>query len=99
MQRILIVLRGPVDIDVLRRRCDADLTDVSTPYELAVCLVLPDGQDGLHQAVRAQRDATAALRVALGPAAEGLAVFVASERGVYGVDDCAREWGATVVIP
>ena len=98
MQRILVVLRGPIEIDQLRRRWAAALAGVSGPYELAVCLVLGEGDDGLRHAVRAQRDLTAALRVAVGTAAETIAVFVASERDGYGVDDCARDWGATVVV-
>lgn len=97
MQRILVVLRGAIEIETLRRRCTAALAGVTGPHELAVCHVLTEGEDGLGRGVRAQRALTAALRLAVGSAAENIAVFVASERDGYGVDDCARDWGATVV--
>jgi hypothetical protein len=94
MQRILVVLRGPIDAGTVRRRCTFD---VEGPYEMAVCHVLPQGSDGIRDGLRAQQEITAALRVAMGRRAESVAVLVASEREGDGVDDCAREWGATLV--
>jgi hypothetical protein len=100
MQRILVVLRGPIDSEVLERRCAPEVLErlgKGEPYEMAICLVLPDGRDGIHDSIQAQREATAWLRVALGTRAETVAVLVASERQGYDVDACAVEWGATVV--
>jgi hypothetical protein len=100
MQRILVVLRGPIDSEVLERRCAPDVLErvgKGEPYEMAICLVLPDGHDGIQDSIRAQREATARLRAALGSRAETVAVLVASERQGYDVDACAAEWGATVV--
>ena len=94
MQRILVVLRGPVDTDVVRRRCTLD---VAGPYEMAICHVLPAGEDGVRESLQAQREITAALRAVMGRKAETIAVLVVSERPGYGVDECARDWGATVV--
>lgn len=98
MERILVVFRGAIDVDVLRERCTSDVVRNAGDHLLAVCHVLDDGCDGLHHCVQAQRALTAALRIALGVAAENVAVFVASDRDGYRVDDCAREWGATVVV-
>lgn len=100
MQRILVVLRGPVNADVLGRRCSLEALEelhANEPYELAICLVLPEGRDGILDSVQAQREITAALRVVLGSRAETVAVLVASDRKDYDADACAREWGATVV--
>jgi hypothetical protein len=96
MQRILVVLRGPIDIGAVRRRCALDVTG---PYEMAVCHVLPAGHDGIRDGLHAQKEITAALRVVLGGRAENVAVLVASERQGEGVDECAKEWGATLVYP
>ena len=94
MQRILVVLRGRVDVDVLRRRCTLDLVG---PYEMAICHVLPAGHDGFREGLHAQREITAALRAVMGRRAETVAVLVVSERPGYGVEECARDWGATEV--
>lgn len=99
MQRILVVFKGAIDVETLRERIRQELSRVSEPHELAVCHVLENGDDSLLEAIRAQRALTAALRRALGEAAENVAVFVASERDGYRVEDCAREWGATAVVP
>ena len=97
MQRILVILRGPIDVKSVRSRFALDDLNVTVPHAMAVCHVLPDGADGLHDSIRAQREITAALREALGSRAEDLAVLVAYDREGYRVDDCAREWGATIV--
>jgi hypothetical protein len=93
MDRILVVLRGPIGVQAVRQCCAIDLAG---PYEMAICHVLPEGHDGLGEAVRAQRAITAALRAVLGGAAESVTVLVASEEEV---EACARQWGATVVYP
>lgn len=98
MERILIVLHGPIDVELLRRRCGDATSGVSGPYELAVCHVLDDGKDGLEDSIRVQRALTAALREALGTRAEDVAVFVASDHHGYRSEDCARDWGATLVL-
>ena len=96
MQRILVVLRGPIDVGTVRRRCALTVTG---PYEMAVCHVLPAGHDGIRDSLHAQKQITAALRVVLGGRAENVAVLVASDRLGEGVDECAKEWGATLVYP
>jgi hypothetical protein len=100
MHRILVVLRGPIDTEALRRRCSVEELDrlrANEPYEMAVCLVLPPGRDGIQDGIRAQREATATLRLVMGGRAETVAVLVAWERQGYDAEACAREWGATVV--
>jgi hypothetical protein len=94
MQRILVVFRGPIDAGTVRRRCTLE---VEGPYEMAVCQVLSPGSDSIRDGIRAQQEITAALRVTMADRAESIAVLVASERQGDGVDDCAREWGATLV--
>jgi len=92
MDRLLVVIQRPIDLATLRERCSG-----AGPRDaVAVCVVLP-GTDGIAEVVRAQREVTAALRAAVGARAEAIAVFVASERPGYGVDECARDWGATLV--
>jgi hypothetical protein len=96
MHRVLVVYRGPIEVGQVRRRCVLPLDE---PVELALCLVLPPGSDGFSDGLRAQKEITAALRAALGQRAETVAVLVACEGSAYDVDDCAREWGATLVVP
>jgi hypothetical protein len=96
MHRVLVVYRGPIEVGQVRRRCTLP---VDEPLELALCLVLPPGSDGFSDGLRAQKEITVALRSALGQRAETVAVFVACEGSPYDVDDCAREWGATLVVP
>jgi hypothetical protein len=91
MRRILVVLRGPISIQTVRQCCMGDLPRGS---EVAICHVLPKGHDGIGESVRAQREITSALRVVLGDDAESFIVLVASEGEV---EECARQWGATVV--
>jgi hypothetical protein len=99
MDRVLVVLHGPIDISALRERLANAQRGVAGAHELAVCHVLTTGADGVCSGIRAQRELTAALRQALGAKAETMAVFVASEHGGYSVEDCVRDWGATVVLP
>jgi hypothetical protein len=99
VQRLLVVLSGPIDPEVVRRQCEAGAATVTEPYEMAVCHVLPAGHDGLAESLRAQRSITAALRKVIGPRAENVPVLVASQREGDGVDECARAWGATLVYP
>jgi hypothetical protein len=94
MQRILVVLRGAIDVAVVQRRC---CLDVAGPYEMAICYVLPEGRDGIHDGLCAQQGITAALRLVMGPQAETIAVLVASDRPGESPEDCIKEWGATLV--
>lgn len=96
MERILVVLRGPLDAGRLRQVFTAAPTE---PHELAVCHVLPREEDTLVDSLRAARHVTAALRAALGEGAENVAVFVATDQEGDRVEDCARAWGATSVRP
>lgn len=98
MHRLLVVLRGPVDAATVREECRVAQLAVAGPHKMAVCHVLASGQDSIADALRAQRQVTALLRHVLGTAAaERVPVFVASERDGQRVEDCGREWGATVV--
>ena len=65
--------------------------------DLALCYVLPQGDDGLHAGLAAQRALTAALRQAHGADAEHIPVFVACNRIGERVNDYATAWGATEV--
>lgn len=97
MVRLLLVTTGPIDAALVRRRWSEGRSNVTEPYEMAICHVLPAG-GGLRETLRAQRAITAALREALGAGAEAVAVLVASDQEGDRVDDYAREWGATVVL-
>lgn len=95
MERILVVLDDLLDVESVAQRCAAE--EVARACEIAVCIVLPVGEDALVDGLRAQKRVTAALRKALGERAEKVPVFVATKRPGYGVEDCARSWGATGV--
>jgi hypothetical protein len=100
MQRILVVVRGPIDSEALGRCCKLEVLErlrENEPYEMAICLVLPEGRDGIHDSIQAQREVTTALRGLMGSRAETVAVLVASDRHGYDADACAHEWGATMV--
>lgn len=97
MQRILVVLRGSVGVETLRDRYRRATSGRSAPHELAICMVLGPELHGLTATVDAQRRLTVLLRHAIGDAAEGVAVFVASDLDGYGVEDCARDWEATII--
>ena len=97
MQRILVVLRGTFDAEQVRRRYVRATSGRTAPHELAVCLVLDVDHHELSVAIDAQRRMTMLLRRSVGDAAEGIAVFVASEMGGYDVGACARDWGATII--
>ena len=100
MQRILVVVRGPIDYEALGRRCKLEVLErlrENEPYEMAICLVLPEGRDGIHDSIQAQREVTTTLRGVMGSRAETVAVLVASDRQGYDADACAHEWGATMV--
>jgi hypothetical protein len=105
MHRVLVVYRGPVDVREVRRRCHSLLEKLLAldsqhdAHELAFCRVLARGSDEVADGLRAQREITAVLRVVLGTRAETVAVLIACEGGHYDVDDCARDWGATLVVP
>jgi hypothetical protein len=96
MDRVLLVVREPLDDLALRSLCGSE---GGSPCEYAVCCVLPAESDGLPHVLRAQRELTASLRRVLGERAEAIPVFVASDRDSCGVDECARSWGATLVKP
>jgi hypothetical protein len=103
MHRVLVVYRGPADVREVRRQCHTYLEKLRAldgqhgPHELAFCRVLARGSDDVAEGLRAQREITAALRVVLGTRAETVAVLIACEGGQYDVDECARDWGATLV--
>lgn len=88
--RVLVVLAEPADGDTLRDRCSPL---IATGHEIAICCVLPP-LTSLVASLDAQRRVTAQLRRAFNGSAEKIAVFVATREGV---DECAREWGATDV--
>jgi hypothetical protein len=94
VQRVLIVMRGPIDAEVLRRRCESMAEGAAV---LAICYELPSGSEGLPEAVQAQRTITEALRAGCGSRAESIAIFAVTDREGDRVADCAREWGATMV--
>lgn len=94
MRRVLLVVRGPIDPEMFRRRYEVIS---SAQGAIAVCYELPAGHDGFHDALSAQREVTEALRQACGPSAEDIAIFAVSERNGDRVEDYAREWGATEV--
>jgi hypothetical protein len=91
--RVLVVLPDPVEVDVVRHRCKALVTE---GHDLAVCYVVAP-QSNLDVRLDAQRKITAALRQALDGSAEAVPVFVVSEGEGDGIDDCAAAWGATEV--
>jgi hypothetical protein len=94
MQRILVVLRAAIDAETVRRRCPPS---VAQTHQMAVCYVLKPHEAGIEASVEAQRRITLSLRQALNQRAETIPVFVVTGRDGDGIDDCAREWGATVV--
>jgi hypothetical protein len=104
MHRVLLVYRGSVDVREVRRHCTAylerlrGLEEPHDPHELAICRVLAQGSDNVVEGLRAQREITAALRAVLGTRAETVAVLIAAEGSPYDVEDCARDWGATLVV-
>ena len=91
--RVLVVLADPIATESIRERCSPLIAD---GHEIAVCYVLPAGE-GLRASLETQREITVALRQAFGASAEAIPVFVISGLDGDGVDDCAREWGATDV--
>ncbi len=99
MDRILVVMRGRITAESVRQRWAREDIAVAGTHEMAICHVMSDGLDGLQDGIRAQQEITVALREALGPRAETVAILVAYDRDGYRVDDCAREWGATIVYP
>lgn len=94
MARVVLVLRGPIEAEMVKQRW---ATVASEEGELAICYELPAGKDGFHDALRAQRAVTVALREACGPRAEQVAVFALADRDGERLDDYVRDWGATVV--
>jgi hypothetical protein len=94
MQRILVVLRAPIDVETVRRRCSLG---VAQAHEMAVCYVLQPHETSVEAAVQAQRRITDSLRQVLDRWAETIPVFVVTECDGDGIQDCASEWGATVV--
>lgn len=95
--RVLLILRGPITTEAVRELWEAEARGPDSQH--AVCWELPAGQDGVHEALRAQRALTEALREACGHHAENIAVFAASEREGERLEDYARAWGATFVRP
>lgn len=97
VRRILLVLRGEIDSELLVRRY-RDLPPSPRDALVAICYQLPPGHDGLIESLNAQRALTTALRAAQGAEAEQVPVFVACERDGERLADCARAWGATEVL-
>ncbi len=94
VRRVLLVLRGVIDADTVKRRCAEVAYE---PLDLAVCYELPSGHDSFDDALSAQRALTELLREACGARAESVPIFTVSDRDGDRVDDYAREWGATEV--
>lgn len=95
MRRIMLVLRGSIDSELVRQRWQ----EVSSgAAELAVCYELPTDHNGFRDALEAQRAVTGALRRACGQQAESIAIFAVTDRDGERVDDYARAWGATEVL-
>jgi hypothetical protein len=94
VRRVLLVLRGPIDVETVKLRCGPLFAEEA---ELAVCYQLPQGSHGFHDMLSAQRTMTGALRQACGSRAESIAIFAITEREGDRVEDCARAWGATEV--
>lgn len=95
--RVLVVLRDPLDLDVVRQRCSDALAE-SGAVAVAVCFVA-DVALTFQASLHAQRKVTAVLRGALESRAEDIPVFVVSGDDEDGIGNCAREWGATEVRP
>jgi hypothetical protein len=91
--RVLVVLADPIAPHGIRQRCSAL---VAGGHEVAICYVLPP-PPSLKASLEAQRRITADLRQALASSAESIPVFVVSGSAGDGIDDCARDWGATDV--
>jgi hypothetical protein len=64
---------------------------------MAICYVLLEGRDGIREGLYAQQNISAALRLVMGRQAEAIAVLVATHRPGESLEDCAKEWGATLV--
>jgi hypothetical protein len=96
VQRVLLVMRGPIDTETVRRRWES-VEDGTA--DLAICYELPSGSEALPDAVQAQRAITEALRAVCGARAEAIAIFAVTDRDGDRVADYAREWGATRVSP
>ena len=86
-------MRGPLDAAALRALC---ATITAETGAVALCRILEDRVHSLADAVEEQRAITRALRGVLRDRAESIAVFVASAPEV---EECARAWEATVVLP
>jgi len=93
--RVLVLLSGEVESDVLRERCAPILAGGD---ELALCYVLAPHAD-LREAIPVQRKITSLLRRVFEEAAENVAVFVATDTDGDRVVDWARVWGAADVRP
>jgi len=94
VQRVFLVLSGPIDAATFGDRCSEVLAQ---GVELAVGYELPRGADDFRAALDAQRVLTRALRRRLGERAEGIAIFAICDRDGERSSDYAREWGATEV--
>lgn len=92
--RVLVVLSGSLEPGELEQRC---APAVGEGKALAVCFRFASGVD-LRATLEAQREVTAALRLAFGGAAESIPVFVATDSDGERVEDCAQAWGATDVL-
>mgnify|MGYP001550816636 CR=1 FL=1 len=92
MRRVLVILSGEIDGPVLRSRCGA----LESAGAIALCYQLPDNA-GLEQGLTVQRRLTQLLRATLGPAAEAVPIFIATDRDGERTADLADAWGATEV--
>ncbi|HYP98917.1 MAG TPA: hypothetical protein VER96_09590 [Polyangiaceae bacterium] len=87
-------MRGPIEASALTARVEGESWALA---EFAICYQLPANQDGLDDALEAQRALTEVLRQLFGQVAENIPVFAASHRAGERVEDYALAWGATVV--
>jgi hypothetical protein len=94
VQRILLILRGPIVESALT---GSDVDFAADGVEVAICYELSFGRDGLQDGIAAQQALTALLRQRLGARAEAIPIFVACTRVGERIKDYVTAWGATEV--
>ncbi|HKO53534.1 MAG TPA: hypothetical protein VJV79_37755 [Polyangiaceae bacterium] len=92
--RVLFLMRGPIEASAVTARLKGEARGAS---EFAFCYELSADQDGLREALEAQRALTEVLRQVFGEMAESIPIFAVSDRPGERVEDYAMAWGATVV--
>jgi hypothetical protein len=92
--RVLLLMRGPIEASAVTARLEGEAWGAS---EFAFCYELSADQDGIPEALEAQRALTEVLRQVFGEGAESIPIFAVSKRVGERVEDYAKAWGATVV--